>query len=591
MRGHASLILIVLIAAFLGCRRSEVKHQNLGSDAPTRFVRTKQKVVLRDGDEPVVGAIVAFYGIEVSAFMRESSARSTANPLYQGRTDQNGAIELEIDHIHRLNFNNILVRASRNERTEGRWIIGFPSHRHGAESNEDIILRTPEKLMKGVVRDSSGHPLSDVIVKSMYDTGKNRFVLLEARTNELGEWSIAQDEDARYLLFSAPGFATIKQKVPRGDTASVDTTLEAGRRIEVRIAEESSSGAILSDLALVASSDDYQSKPFSSAGMAVFDSFSKQSTLWAKRIPNSDVALDMIRYSSGNNLIVSVPTDVSSVELEPYFVGTVTTLLLTDVPPEMIVYSRIRGISQVGGDTPRELVLGGDRSTRRLSVQFDPRQHEQVTVFLTSTEFFRVPIEMRLTPPGDRHFAWRQLLAAVGSVHGMVVDNQGRPVEGAEVICAEAGRSENELTWCAEWWRVNVLPFTTTNKEGEFELKSVGSGSWNVVVRHPSYCAAGRRVDVIAGRRTVIDKVELRRGGSILVRNVPPRLSVTLATAATADKWEGNQALSREAGNGTRRIEGLPSGKFKLLLERIDLDVVQAFASCVVEVDADRRIV
>jgi RNA polymerase sigma factor (sigma-70 family) len=163
----------------------------------------------------------------------------------------------------------------------------------------------------------------------------------------------------------------------------------------------------------------------------------------------------------------------------------------------------------------------------------------------------------RLRKPGRRAVVELQLPRAFPTVAGVVTDGTGAPVSGATV----------ELASAVDWPGQRGVAWTLSGADGRFTFERVPLSSPAVVVSHPAY-AAGPPV-AIAGAETRI-RLAAPATMSGLVTDPAGRPIPRYRISAIADDGLGDHRAFPAGATGQFRLEGLPPGRYDLMVTTPD---------------------
>lgn len=159
-------------------------------------------------------------------------------------------------------------------------------------------------------------------------------------------------------------------------------------------------------------------------------------------------------------------------------------------------------------------------------------------------------------------------LHAGAVVEGTVSDDQGLPVEGAQVQVENNG--------AAGAFGQMGLPTAVSDDQGQFRLTGVTPGTRAVVARHPAYVAARRQIEV--GPRLDVLELQLRRGmevsGRVVDGDGSPVAGAEVSLLATDGALASAPAVS--STEGAFRFNGIAPGTYRLLGEKTGFGTAQA---------------
>ena len=179
------------------------------------------------------------------------------------------------------------------------------------------------------------------------------------------------------------------------------------------------------------------------------------------------------------------------------------------------------------------------------------------------------PVTVRLRPGGD--------------ADGAVIDESGRPIEGAVVALRSAF---NRLDW-----RVEQGPRAATDKGGGFTLRGLPTGRVEVEVRHQRYAPVKHDVVITRGRISPIPIFVLTASGGLTVNvRLPPNTAMP-ATQIELGPRDGSQSTIHPMTGTELSLPWVRAGMYTLTLKSSDADLNGLSSTVEIAQGRSRRVV
>jgi hypothetical protein len=228
---------------------------------------------------------------------------------------------------------------------------------------------------------------------------------------------------------------------------------------------------------------------------------------------------------------------------------TDSQLAVLSIDPSQNGSFALSATSRAGGDFALEPLSRGSHSLRASAPGYGPAW-----------------LEVRDLTPGEARAGLRFALRPAGSLAGVVLDDEERPVQGALILASTTDfeRKRPSLTYAN----------TQTDADGRYRIENLGEGSWaalNFGVRPGAIAPAYRFARIVAGETTVLDfrPAQSTRAlvGRVLNADGTPAAGRTLMVGSSeefAGPGDPNWLSTNTDASGAYRANGLAPGR-KLL--------------------------
>ncbi len=174
-----------------------------------------------------------------------------------------------------------------------------------------------------------------------------------------------------------------------------------------------------------------------------------------------------------------------------------------------------------------------------------------------------------------------------GQIHGVVTDDSGKPVAGTVVATLAKGYMDHPFGELARAFSTSSITEATerTNKRGEFRLKLLAPGGYQLRVDHPSYPRIMKKgLELEEGQDLDVGSIRLSVGGEIkgivYIDGTPKvAVKVTLTSSAkdgagvfltTFTNAKGEFAFARRLAPGKYEVHAMRSDHGHILLGIVD---------------------
>ncbi|MCO6438755.1 MAG: carboxypeptidase regulatory-like domain-containing protein [Phycisphaerae bacterium] len=415
---------------------------------------------------------------------------------------------------------------------------------NGDKTDADVDKSPAVVVVSGQVTDDLGQGQLDVAVQLFptQDSESGKEPVLEGTTDEMGDFTLRAAEPlegAFVLVLTKAGYAPYREELhlEKGKPSPfVGVTLEGAHEI---------SGVVRSAA---------PEEPVAGASVVVQAFFRE----WRGRTDEQG-RFHIERLPPGRAQVV-VEAEGYAKEQRTIQVGAEPEAPLEFVlKPERIVEFDIKGdtgeaiaaatveILDREHDDFRTLATDSTGHVSFRGLSFDAKQ---LLVRLSHTEYvagegFSLTVEL---PPEKTRSKHELTMSRAGRVAGIVLDDEGRPRNGARVTAGGGSASEGPRAW--------------TNYEGRYEVSGVAAGSTPITVYLSGFAPELKVADIKPGETASVD-FRLRPGGTVEgvveKEDGTPLPGVTVA----AVRWRAHDTL------GLRALTD-PSGRFVLFDTPLD---------------------
>lgn len=400
--------------------------------------------------------------------------------------------------------------------------------------------------LSGTVRDDAGRPVKGALVRAEGDQPWN--APPAERTDEKGEFVLAGVSPGDYTVVAresgrAPGIAAAVVE-PEGES-TVSLTVSDGGYVTGRIVDPE--GRPLAGRARVLGFEDRGLPSFASDILTVEAKADGTFALGPLPLGALGIAVSAPRYAA-RHVEASVPAvgravDLGDVALDS---GLAIRGRVRDREGAGIEGALVRAVGRQGGVEGEAEAMSGPEGRFDLS-GLRPGRH-RVSASTPGRAETSVPAEAGGEPI-------EIVLELVGEIVGRVVDADGTPVEGAEILAEDRSESAGPLSYAVG---------RADEGGGRFLLSNVAPGTYRLDVQAQGQGVAGlSAVRVAAGGTTDVGTLRLARGGILqgVVVDAEGRGIPGASVNAERDAMSQTGSFGTQTGStGAFEIRGVPIG-------------------------------